>query len=60
MEPANVHLGLIGLYDNERAIQIWLDHGVMITKPLGDNFSMYNLSPANALFDVMDHERQLT
>ena len=47
-------------YDNERAIQIWLDHGVMITKPLGDNFSMYNLSPANALFDVMDHERQLT
>ncbi len=47
-------------YDNERAIEIWSDHGVMITKPPEDNFSMYNLSPANALFDVMDHERQLT
>lgn len=46
-------------YNNNKAIRIWSERGVRIAKQPGDNFSMYNLSPADALFDVMDHERQL-
>lgn len=44
-------------YNNEKAKEIWAEHGVLCTDEPGDNFSFYSLMPAQALFKVMDAVR---
>lgn len=44
-------------YNDEKAKEIWLQHGALITRRPGGNFSFYSMMPARELFAVMDEVR---